>query len=196
MEIQINGTPVHYQVESEKTVGELLGAIESECEKSGMTITGIRADGAVVPADALDALFARDIASIERIELETVSGPEILETLRNVGSYFSDCAPLLREIPVQLQTGKDMRVMETINGFSTNLQNMYRLLPLLPLTGLDAGGPDVDGTPLARVSGDLAPILSELLDGLKNKDTVLVGDISEYELAPRIERLGAVLQAI
>lgn len=196
MEIQINGTPVHYQVESEKTVGELLGAIESECEKSGMTITGIRADGAVVPADALDALFARGIASIERVELETVSGPEILETLRNVGSYFSDCAPLLREIPVQLQTGKDMRVMETINGFSTNLQNMYRLLPLLPLTGLDAGGPDVDGTPLAQVSGDLAPILSELLDGLKNKDTVLVGDISEYELAPRIERLGAVLQAI
>ena len=44
--------------------------------------------------------------------------------------------------------------------------------------------------------GFLSPILEELLDALKKKDTILVGDLSEYELAPKIEELSAVLSAL
>jgi hypothetical protein len=196
MDIYINNEQIEYRAESEKTVGEILGAIESECEKSGATITGIRVDGKQIPAEALDGIFSLAPNSIARIDLDTISGNDVLVLLRNLGQEFTDCAPLLRDIPVQLQTGKDGMVMETINSFSVSLQNLYQALPLLPITPIGDKTPEIDGITLADFPAELTPLLTDLLDALKKHDTVLVGDLSEYELAPRIERLGAVLSAV
>jgi len=196
MDIFINGSKVDYTTESEKNVGEILGSVEQECEKEGMTITGIAVDGAEIPPDRLDALFARTIDSVRKIDLVTINGEDILGMLRDLGKRFGDRVGPLRDIPVQLQTGKDLAVMETINGFSGDLQSLYKVLPLIPITGLSPEGPEIDGVSLAAFPSELTPLLSELLGALKAKDTVLVGDLSEYELAPRIERLSAALAAI
>jgi len=196
MDICINGEKIAYNIESEKTIGEILGSVESECEKAGMTVIGIRADGRQIPAGELDAFFVREPASVARIDLDTISGNDVLDLLRELGGQFSDCVSGLRDIPVQLQTGKDILVMETINRFSTALQSLYQALPLLSITRLKGAAPAIDGIPLDAYPSELSPILSDLLDALKNKDTVLVGDLSEYELAPRIEKLGAILSAV
>jgi hypothetical protein len=196
VDISINGVKIEYRIETETTVGEILGSLESECEKSGMTITGISVDGAVMQAEKLDKLFAKKIAEIGKIELTTLSGAEILESLRNLGTRFNACVPLLREIPIELQTGKDLAVLETINGFSVALQSLYQILPLVSLTGMAGDDAVIDGIPLKSFPAQLAPVLGELLAALENKDTVLVGDLSEYELAPKIEILGAYLSAV
>jgi hypothetical protein len=196
MKILINGLSLEYQVEEEKTIGDILGSVEAECEKSGMTITGLKADGAEVPADKLDALFSGSPDSVTTIELSTISGTDLREMLRDLGMRFTSCTPQLQEIPVLLQTGKDMKVMETINSFSSDLKNLYQILPLLSITGLPACGPDINGIFLADYPAELSPILKELMSALESKDTILVGDLSEYELAPRIELLGSVLQTV
>lgn len=196
MDLFINGNRIDFVTEGEKTVGEALGSIESACEKEGMTITGIRADGRDIPAGELDDLFAGKIDSVGTIELSTISGNDVKTLIRELGEKFTDDATLLRDIPVQLQTGKDLTVMETINVFSSNLQNLYRLIPLLSITGLPPNEPVIDGVTLDAFPAEITPLLSDLLDGLKNHDTILVGDLSEYELAPRIERLGAALVAV
>ena len=36
---------------------------------------------------------------------------------------------------------------------------------------------------------DFAPILSDFENAFKDKDTVLIGDLSEYEIAPRIAQM-------
>lgn len=196
MDLFINGNKIDFVTEGEKTVGEALGSIESACEKEGMTITGIRADGKDIPAGALDDLFAEAIESVGTIELSTICGTDVKNLIRELGGKFTDNATLLRDIPVQLQTGKDLTVMETINSFSTNLQDLYRLIPLLSITGLPPNEPVIDGIALGAYPAELTPLLSDLLDGLKNHDTILVGDLSEYELAPRIERLGMALVSV
>lgn len=196
MDILINGTRIEFQIEQEKTVGEILGSLETECEKAGMTITGIRADGETVALASLDDFFTRSHDSVSRLELDTISGAEIRACMRELGASFSAVAPLLRDIPVQLQTGKDLKVMETIHGFSLSLQNLYQLLPLMSVAGISAKEPRMDRVALLEMPGELSPLLADLLDGLQKKDTVLVGDISEYELAPRIERMGAALSAV
>lgn len=196
MEIFINGNNIDYIKENESTLGEILGSLESECERSGMTITGIAVDGLNLGASELDDLFARDPEEVSRIELETISGQDIHAMLRDLGGEFAECITPLTDVPIQLQTGKELAVMETINRFSMRLERLYRLLPLLPLGGFDQKELLVQATPLAELPGLLSPILEELLGALKNRDTILVGDISEYELAPKIEELSAVLSAI
>ncbi len=196
MYIAINDKKIDFQLEQEKTIGEILGSLESECEKAGMTITGIRVDGQDIPAESLDEFFNKTPDSITKIELATISGSDILQQMRSLGAFFSSCVPLLQEIPVQLQTGKDMSVMKTINAFSENLQKMYQLLPLLSITELKAEENLIDGISLLTYPSYLAPLLTELLDALGKNDTVLVGDLSEYELAPRIDKLGAFLSVL
>jgi len=196
MEIRINGEQIDFQLESEKNIGDILGSVESECEKSGMTITGIRVDGIEIPADSLDGLFLRDIGSVSAMDLTTISGKDVERLLRDLGTRFSVSVPLLQEVPVLLQTGKDLQVLEYIHRFSSDLQNLYQLLPLLSIAGIrseTAGSGSID---LEAYPSELAPILGQLLAALEAKDTVLVGDLSEYELAPRIEKLGAALAAV
>ena len=196
MEIKINGIPIDHRIEYEKTVGEILGSVEAECEKSGMTITGIRVDGIEIPADSLDGLFLRDIGSVSAMDLTTISGKDVERLLRDLGTRFSVSVSLLQEVPVLLQTGKDLQVLEYIHRFSSDLQNLYQLLPLLSIAGIrseTAGSGSID---LEAYPSELAPILGQLLAALEAKDTVLVGDLSEYELAPRIEKLGAALAAV
>jgi len=196
MDILINGNKIDYTIEKEKNLGEILGAIESLCEESGMTITGIRVDGSTFEADTLDPLFARDPSGISTIELDTINSQDIIGMLRDFGNRMSGFVPQLKEIPVQLQTGKDMTVLETIHRFSLDLQGLYQVLPLIPLAGLPGESSTVDGIPFGEYPSELAPVLSELIKALEIKDTVLAGDLSEYELAPRIERLGMALSAV
>lgn len=196
MNIEINGRKLEFQTEGERNLGEILGAIEGECEKSGMTVTGIRVDGKDIPADELDTFFALGPEAVGTIELSTISGSDVRAMLGELGSRFSACCPNLVEIPVLLQTGKDMRVMEIINSCSSDLHSLYQMLPLLPIAGIEGDGPDIDGMPLGNYPSVLSPVLRELMEALEKKDTILVGDLSEYELAPRIEKLGTALATL
>ena len=196
MEIFINNENLNYTIEQEHTIGEILGSLEAECEKSSMTITAIKIDGQNIPAEQLDAFFTRAPDSVAKIELETTSGNTIISQLRNLGKDLISCVPRLQEIPVQLQTGKDLDVLETIKDFSSFLQTLYQIIPLLSITDVVSEDISIDGIPLPAYPAEMSPFLTDLFEALKNKDTVTVGDISEYEIAPRIECLGNVLAGI
>lgn len=196
MDILINGKNIDYSLESEQTIGEVLGSVESACEEAGMTVISIAIDGAPVSPDELDGVFRQDPSSVSKIELETLSGDDIRQMLADLGSRFSECVPALEDIPVQLQIGKDIQVMETIHSFSLDLERLYKLIPLVHLTDLAPEDLTVEGIALADFPSNLAPLLSELLSALEQKDTVLAGDISEYELAPKIGALGETLNRI
>ncbi len=196
MDILVNGTSVDFTLESERTLGEVLGSVEQAVEENGQTVISVRIDGSDVPAEGLDAAFARDIGSVSRIELDTLSRADILSMLNALGEELAGSVPLLEEIPVHLLTGKDRTVMETIHGFSVRLERLYKLIPLLPLTGMPSDRFEIDSVPLSSYPGELAPLLGELLSALERKDTVTVGDIAEYELAPRIAKVGNLLMEL
>ena len=42
---------------------------------------------------------------------------------------------------------------------------------------------------------ELTPVLRELVAAFDAKDSVLIGDLLEYEVAPRVERLMPLLEA-
>jgi hypothetical protein len=194
MDLVINGNGVDFTLESERTMGELLGSIEGELERTGQTVVSVCVDGKDIPAESLDCLFARDITTVSKLELSTLSPAEILEMLKDSGQKLGLSSPKLEDIPVLLQTGKDLSVMETIQAFSLEIERLYRLIPLLPLTHLLPKTLIIDGVPLEEFPSSLRPLLEELLDALKRHDTVTVGDIAEYELAPRIKELARVIE--
>ncbi|MBN2509297.1 MAG: hypothetical protein JXB03_03430 [Spirochaetales bacterium] len=103
--------------------------------------------------------------------------------------------PGLRDIAVLLQTGKDREAMNRVIAFSEITAKMTRLFPLMKENGvLDTGSITIEGQSFKEFYSGLNSFLSQILEALENEDSVLIGDLLEYEIAPRIEALVGMLE--
>jgi hypothetical protein len=92
----------------------------------------------------------------------------------------------LKDLPLDLQTGKDRRAAETMSLFSTLAEKLVRLFNLLKIEGLFPENKTVEGVQVVDYIGEFDSTLKELIQAYEEQDTVLVGDLAEYELAPRL----------
>ena len=93
------------------------------------------------------------------------------------------------EAPLLLQTGREADAMQTVVTLTELLGRAMRLIPLV--AEHEAGELDIDA--VKEFAASLTPQLAELKEALEIRDTVLVGDLMEYEIAPRLERLVDIL---
>ena len=108
---------------------------------------------------------------------------------------FSKIEPLVNEtcvrlvdLPLDIQTGKDGRAAETIQIFSDITEKILRITKQLNLQGyLDHSDEKI----FTQLIGDFSNVLRDLLDAYERHDSVLVGDLSEYEAAPKLQELFA-----
>lgn len=195
MTIILNGNELDITFENEKTVGEALGLIELECKKERMTITEVKADGRAVNAAELDNIFLQSIDADITLELLAVSGADIRGFVHNMGTTFSVYAESIEALPMYLQEGKDKQVIEDLQQFSYQLQELYRALSLSDITGLSSDLP-INGQPFGEFQKGLSNFLNELVTALEEKDSIAASDIAEYELAPLVKELANTLLSI
>jgi hypothetical protein len=274
MNIRINGKAADIQPESEKTVGEILSALESWLEGTGHRLSGLGIDGKAVDADSMEVFFGMEIEGVDTLDVYTSSiaelyaeclsrlleaidgyeaagfeergplaalwhgspaagllaeqspdlagwtektfsgegaGPRALRAaveermreledpageLEKIGALVAEVCSRLEELPLDIQTGKDAKAAETTSYFSGVAEKVFRIYAALQAGGFPAGGIIVDGVPAIEFIEKFHSILKELLSAYEQRDTVLVGDIAEYEVAPRLRGLhAAVLEA-
>ncbi|MBN2618156.1 MAG: hypothetical protein JXR64_07560 [Spirochaetales bacterium] len=90
----------------------------------------------------------------------------------------------IENVSIFLQTGKAKDAGIIMSKFTSSFHKVLRILNF-NLKNKDIVG-EVDVLSLLTGIDD---ILNDLVDGYENKDTVLIGDILEYELTPKIEIL-------
>jgi hypothetical protein len=105
------------------------------------------------------------------------------ETLQRCAARVRALLGSLSEVSVLLQTGRDKAAMDIVVSFSDAVQEILDLLPFLP--------PDADR---GRLIGELTPFLRDLVSAFDVKDTVMIGDLLEYEISPRMQRLAPLLE--
>jgi hypothetical protein len=105
----------------------------------------------------------------------------------------SEIASRLEDLPLDIQTGKDSKAVETIQLFSHSTDKLFRLIRFLRLLGRDLDAVSVDALPLDKFIDQFGAALKELLEAYETQDVVLVGDLAEYELAPRFLKLYSAL---
>lgn len=113
--------------------------------------------------------IARPLAEAERLE-----------------ALIGSAAARLEELPLDIQTGKDGRAAETVTLFSAAAEKLFRLYHILKIQGEDFSGVEVEGVPLAAFLEEFSGAVNEMLSAYQGRDLVLVGDLAEYELAPRL----------
>jgi hypothetical protein len=102
----------------------------------------------------------------------------------------------LEELPLDMQTGKDQRAAETIQLFSGMGEKLFRLFFIYKSEGFCPVDFTIDGLSAKIFLEDFSSTLKELSTAYENKDTVLVGDIAEYELAPGLMKLFSAMKTI
>lgn len=116
----------------------------------------------------------------ERLQELTDPVAEFLE----MKVQINDVVKALENLPLDIQTGKDLQAAQTIRFFSQIAEKLLRLLLILQRQGLQLENTQLD---------EFASFLEELWEAYRVNDTVLVSDLAEYEIAPRLNQLYAMI---
>jgi hypothetical protein len=134
--------------------------------------------------EGLSPAMLRAIAEERLRELEDPAGE-----LGKAAPVVDEICRRLSDLPLDIQTGKDSRAVETVRIFSNITEKIFRLFHVLKAEGFSPETIPVEGLAAAEYIGEFGAALRELLAAYEQKDAVLVGDLAEYELAPRLQNL-------
>ena len=100
----------------------------------------------------------------------------------------------MEELPLDIQTGKDHRASETVQLFAQIGEKLFRIYFIFKSEGLFPETFVIDDLSPRSFIEEFNAALKELSSAYENHDTVLVGDIAEYELAPRLVKFFTALK--
>lgn len=131
----------------------------------------------------------------------------ITERMREIDSPLDELTALislleetnneLRDVSVLLQTGKDREAMLLIAKFTELSQKLLRIYTVLKQKQyIDVSTLSIDGEDFETFYKQLNSFLGELHEAFTINDSVLIGDLFEYEIAPRIEMLITALKDV
>ncbi len=187
MTIQINGQSLEFSLENEKTIGDILNALEEQFEKNESTIIEITLNGKQVTAEEIDSLSTREIQDSDSLSVTSVCADGIIMSLKELVSDFEPLCSDFEELPVLLQQNDNKRSFDIINKFAESFDILCHLTTLSSLFPAKFEGKLIAEKTLVDFLKDFSPILTDFEESLKNKDTVLTGDLAEYEIKPRLE---------
>jgi hypothetical protein len=141
-----------------------------------------------------EGLSTADFTAVIEERLRELANPG--EELDKSTAGIELIAGRLEELPLDMQTGKDQRAAETIQLFSGMGEKLFRIFFIFKSEGILPDVFSIDGLPAKTFIEEFSSALKELSSAYENRDTVLAGDIAEYELAPRLKKLFSAIKNI
>lgn len=178
----------------------LMAELADYLHNEGRAMVGLRVNGEDVPPESLqDVMDERPTADIQTLEVTTQSVQEMVtKCLEELESSLPNLPEACRQLAEVFQsdtpeTGYDpFRELAMLWGHIKN-----RELLVSEYLRLDFATLDLSGRPVSALHEELNTVLQEAAQAIQDGDTVLLGDLLEYELAPRAEdevRIVALLQ--
>ena len=190
----INGDPVEVQLEGESTVGDVLKSFEMTCEENQAAVIGITVDGTTITAETFDNESAKPLGKDTKFEFSVVTKDSIRQSFTALAQLFSELSAQMEEVPAALQSGKNDEVSKSITKVADSIDNLCHVAALASLFPQDFNDTKIDGKQFNDFFEDFSPILLDFEQALKNNDTVLIGDLSEYEICPRLKAISSALE--
>ena len=189
----INGEQVEVQLEGEGTIGDVLKSFEITCEENSAAVIGITVDGKTITAQTFDEEATKPLGKDTKFEFSVVTKDSIKQSFVELAKLFSELSEQMENIPVALQSGKNAQASESIKKVADSIDNFCHIAALASLFPQDFGTTKIDGKQFSEFFEDFSPVLSDFEQALANNDTILIGDLSEYEICPRLKAISQAL---
>ena len=196
IEFYINGQQVDVQIEDEQTIGDVLKSFESTCEENNAAVIGIKVDDKQITADIFDEEAAKPLGKNTKFEFSMVSVNDIKASFEQLSILFEELANQMEAVPVALQSGKNLEVSESIKKLADSINQFCHIATLASLFPETFTNTSMNGMNFKDFFAEFSPILKDFEDALQNNDTVMLGDLSEYEICPRLKDISKALKAM
>lgn len=194
IEVYINGDKTDVQLENEKTIGDVLNSFEQTCEANKAAVIGIIVDGKQITAEIFDEEALKPLTENTKFEFSIVTEGAIADAMSNLSSLFAQLAEKMEQVPVDLQCNKTVQVSETIKNLADSIDQFCHVAALASLFPETFNQSKTNGIDLNNFLKEFSPILEDFEEGLKNNDTVLIGDLAEYEICPRLKTISEAIK--
>lgn len=172
-------------------IDDVVPSQESGTVTFGRQFEKLAQDTGILSGEISTEGFANFVSYIS--ELILILNSRVRE-LTDPAAELRSLAPILKEtlsdignVAVLLQTGKDSEAMRQLIRFIEIVQKLLRLVHTMGEQALlDLGIFEIDGAHVADYTGRLNEFLRELSGAMETGDTVLVGDLLEYEIGPNV----------
>lgn len=195
MEFYINDEKIDITIEDEKTVGDVLRSFEITCEANEIAVIGIKIDGKQITAEIFDDEAAKPLSDSLKFEFNVISKQNIKDSFSRLSSLFKQLAEKMQQIPVELQSGKAREAHESIKTLADSIEEFCHIAALASLFK-EYTEVKINDMPFSEFFKEFSPVLNDFEEALKSNDTVSVGDLSEYEICPRLEAIASALEGI
>lgn len=193
MDFFVNGEKLDITLQDEKTVRDVLKAFEISCQENHLATIGVSIDDKNIPAEDFESILTLPIEQTSKIDVSVIAEVAIKDNLKQIGNEFSNLIEPLKNIPVEMQSGKDSVAKQTIIKLSDVMNLFCSLLTWSSLFPETFGALKVDNENISEFLSNFSQILNDFKDALENSDSVLIGDLAEYEICPRLESIAKSL---
>ena len=196
MTLLVNGNTIDITIENEKTVGDVLKGMEEEFAKNEATTISIILDGRKIEADAFEDAAQTPLSDSTKLELTVISLAELKESFAFEGKIAREIAGSMEEIPVQLQSGRDKEAGTVISRLADLVDSFCKTASLASLFPSLYKAISIDGKNITEFFSDFSAILADFKQALEDRDTVLIGDLAEYEISPRLNAIAEAVEGV
>jgi len=196
MDIYINSIKADITLDTEKTLGDILKSFEIECEKHNARTVSITVNDIPLLVQDFDNKTKMNIDDIKKIEIETISQEDIIESFENIKEGFTKITEELKQIAVKFQSGKDKEAIFIVKTLADYVDSFCKTATLVTLFPERFGNLKINDMSISDFFKDFSPILSDFEEALKNNDSVMIGDLAEYEISPRLESIVTMINML
>lgn len=166
-------------------VADLNAALRTE----GRALVGLSIDGEAVSPEALGERFAGVSAAGRRVEASSRPIAElVLESLDEIAATLPELPSACRKLAEVFQSENPNDGFEPFEELATIWDHLKaRQRMAAEALGIALETIEIKGQPVSAHLAEFNAFLDEAAQALRDGDTVLLGDLLEYELAPRAE---------
>ena len=133
-------------------------------------------------------LLLQNITLILKNRIKEISSP--FTSLLETAEKLKELIPEISNVAVMLQTGDDRKAINTVLQFIELSEDLIRIFPFLKEFGYtDITQKSINEESFNDFYIDFNGILRELVEAFDINDSILIGDLMEYEIAPRVNKL-------
>ena len=178
-----------------------VGAVSEYLRQAGRSILSIKVDGSeIAPQDLSARLKGAPASSVGRLEIGSELTTTLVEDcLKGLGENLPELPAICRSLAAVFQGETPEEGFDPFIQLAEVWSHIKSREALVTnALDLDTETLTINGKSIVAIHGELNQFLEEAAQALKDGDIILLGDLLEYELAPRAElelEIVALLQA-
>ena len=194
MEFYINGEKIDVTLENENTIGDVLQSFAKTCDENKAAVIGIQVNGTKITADLFDGEAEKPLEKDTKFEFDVVTEDSIKESFGALAGFFDTLSEEVADVPNKFINGKISEANEAIKKLADSIDQFCHIAALASLFPETFTNTKIADKTFNDFFADFSPILSDFEAALQNEDNVLVGDLCEYEICPRLKDISNSLK--